>query len=348
VDILKIGCLSVKGKCLTVKKIAGIMVHLRIFAVKLLITHYKTTVEMALRLIFIFCFAGIALKGFSQVSFKTEYFGTSSFWLDKGDEPREKIGDSKGSAVVYQGSINVPLSVKTNDNGQPTVWAVGLGGSYATLDNRDFTEDLVISDILNMELGLSYMRPINRKWSLMANVGVGIYSPYTDLSKIRATHILGSVSTVFICQVRSNLDLGFGVAINSTFGYPMAFPAMYLNWRLQGKFDFMLSMTNGLKISSGYDVNRFLKLSLIAEMNGQTALLEKEGKDMIFTHQYIVAGFQPEIKIGKRISIPVTAGISAVRPAYFSDRTLKAMFRSVDDYYFQVSPYLSAGVTISF
>lgn len=304
---------------------------------------------MNLRIIFL---AAILLMSagnvYAQISFKTEYFGTSSYWLSKGEDPRERVGESKGSAMVYQGSINIPLSMKMNEKEKPVIWGIGLGGSYAALDNEKFTEELVISDIMNLELGIYHIRPISDKWSIMASLGIGIYSPSTAFSDIRARHFLGSMSTLFVCQINPNLKLGGGLAINSAFGYPMAFPALYLDWNLQKKFDFMVSMTSGLDISAGLNINKHFTLSLAAEMNGQTALLEKDGKDVIFTHQYIVTGVRPEIKINKIISIPLTAGINAVRPAYFSDRTLKGMFKSNDDYYFQISPYISAGININF
>jgi hypothetical protein len=47
-----------------------------------------------------------------EVSFKTEYIGNSGyFYLPPGDKPSEKIGDGKGSAIIYQGSVNIPLSM---------------------------------------------------------------------------------------------------------------------------------------------------------------------------------------------------------------------------------------------
>lgn len=304
---------------------------------------------MVSRFVFIICFITMGINSISQVSFKTEYFGESSYWLDKGEDPRERVGEAKGSAIVYQGNINIPLSVKITDDGKPVIWGAGIGGSYTSLKNREFTDDLVISEIMNLELGFYHMRPLNKRWSLRTGIGVGIYTPSSDFTKIRAKHILGSLNAVFIYQVNRNLELGGGIAINSTFGYPMAFPALYLNWNLQGKFDFMISMTNGIEIKAGLDVNKFMNISLIAEMNGQTALLEKDDKDVIFTHQYMIAGLRPEIKIGKNIAIPVTVGVNIIRSAYFSDRTLKAMFKTNDNnYYFQVSPYASAGVIVNF
>lgn len=304
---------------------------------------------MNLKILFVIATSMLVSTGLSaQISFKTEYFGSSSYWLGKEDEPRERIGDTEGSAVVYHGSINIPLSTKINKKGKTTIWGIGMSGSYASLNNKNFTDDLVIPEMLNLDVGIYHIRTLSDRWSLRAGIGGGIYTSSAQLAEVRWKHVLGSMNTIFIYQLRPNLQLGGGIAINSTFGYPMAFPALYLNWTLQGKFDFSLSMTNGLNIGAGLNINKFLSLSLIAEMNGQSALLERDEKDVIFTHQYIVLGLRPEIKLGKNVSIPITAGMNAIRSAYYTDRTLKAMFKSSDDYYFQISPYASAGITINF
>ena len=106
-------------------------------------------------------------------------------------------------------------------------------------------------------------------------------------------------------------------------------------------------MMDGEEMSAGNNANRHLSLNLVAELKGQMALMEQDGKDKIFSHQYIIAGFRPEIKLGKRISIRITAGIHAMRPAEITDRSLKSMFQD-RSYYFQISPYASAGLNIDF
>ena len=79
-----------------------------------------------------------------QLSFKTEYLGSSGYYfLPPGDKPREKIGDAKGSAVVYRGAFSMPLSMKLNANNRPTAWGIGLGGSYTSLNNKNFTDHMV-------------------------------------------------------------------------------------------------------------------------------------------------------------------------------------------------------------
>lgn len=283
-----------------------------------------------------------------ELSFKTEYLGKSGYYyLPPGEKPREKIGDGKGSAMVYQASANIPLSMKMNENNQSTAWGIGLGGSYVSLKNQNFSEQMV-SEIMNLQVGVYHLRPLNEKWSLRASLGMGVFSPSTDFSKVSFKNVLGSGGVVFIRHLKPNLAIGGGAAINSTLGYPMIFPAVYLKWKTEGKFDLNIELIEGLDVSAGYEFNEKFKLSYALEMNGQVALLKKDGKDVIFSHQYIVTGFRPEVKVGEKLSVTGMAGLNIYRPASYSDRTLKGIFASDNDYYFSVSPYASVGLKIKF
>lgn len=282
----------------------------------------------------------------AQVMFKTEYFGRSGYRKTEGDQS-ESVGNSEGSAMVYQAGVNIPLSVKLNENNRPTMWAISVGAEYAKLDNKNFTEPLVIDEIMNIGISLTHLRPLNDKWSMMATIGGGIYMPGTRISQIGFKNVLGSAGAVFIYHLKPNLELGGGVAINNSFGYPMLFPAFYLNWRTKGKYAVKVAAIKGLEVSVAYNAHKNLGLSFVAEMNGQMALLEQDGKDKIFSHQYLVAGLRPEIKLGKKVSIPVTFGISATRPAKMMDRKLKSIFQD-GGYHFRAAPYASAGLQIRF
>ncbi|MEH6305533.1 DUF6268 family outer membrane beta-barrel protein [Olivibacter sp. CPCC 100613] len=288
------------------------------------------------------------LEGKAQeVSFRTEYIGNSGYYyLPPGEKPREKIGNSKGSAMVYQGAVNIPLSMKLNEKNRPTAWGIGLGGSYVSLKNRNFSDDMV-SEIMNIQLGVYHLRPLNDRWSMRASLGAGIFAPTTDFSKLTFKNVLGSGGLVFIRHLKPNLDIGGGVSINSSLGYPMIFPAVYVKWKLHGKYDVNVEVIEGLELSAGYDFNDRFKLSYAIEMNGQVALLKKDGKDMIFSHQYIVTGFRPELKVGKTgLTMTGMVGLNLYRPAAYSERTLKGVFASDNDYFFSVSPYASIGLKL--
>ena len=294
-------------------------------------------------LFFVFMIVGISGIN-AQVVFKTEYFGKSGFRASEG-ESNDRVGNSEGSAIVYQGGINIPLSQKLDENNRPTMWALSVGAEYAKLNNKNFTEPLVIDEIMNIGISLNHLRPLNDKWSLMATIGGGVYMPGTRFSEISFKNVLGGMGAVFIYHLKPNLQLGGGLAINNSFGYPMLFPAFYINWKTKGKYAVKVEAMKGLEISVQYNAHKNLSLSFIAELNGQMALLEQDGKDKIFAHQYLVAGFRPEIKLGKKVSIPITAGISATRPAKMMDRKLKSIFQD-GGYHFQAAPYASVGLQI--
>ena len=306
---------------------------------------------MKLRALFLAILVALLyLEGQSQqLSFKTEYMGQSGYYyLPPGEKPREKIGDGKGSAMVYQGAFTMPLSMKMNENNRPTAWGIGLGGAYVSLKNRDFSEPMV-SEIMNVQLGLYHLRPLNDKWSMRASLGMGVFTPSTDFSKVTFKNILASGGVVFIRHLKPNLDIGGGVSVNSSLGYPMVFPAVYVNWRLKGKINVNVELVEGLEMSASYDFDDRFRLSYALEMNGQVALLKKDNKDVIFSHQYIVTGFRPEIKLGNTgLSVAGMGGLNLYRPASYSDRTLKGVFASDNDYYFAVSPYLSIGLKKKF
>lgn len=304
----------------------------------------KKNVSLA-ALISLLCLESIA----QQITFKTEYLGSSGYYyLPPGEKPKEKIGDGKGSAIVYQGAVSIPLSIKINENNRPTAWGIGLGGAYVSLKNKDFREEMV-SEIMNLQLGVYHLRPLNDRWSLRASVGMGVFTPSTDFSKISFKNVLVSGGAVFIRHLNPNLDIGGGVAINSSLGYPMVFPAVYVKWKTDGKFEVNIELGDGLDISAGHHFDDKFKLSYAFEMNGQVALLNKDGKDVIFSHQYIVTGFRPEIKFGEKgLSAIGMAGLNLYRPASYSDRTLKGVFAGDNDYYFSVSPYASVGLKMKF
>lgn len=232
-------------------------------------------------------------------------------------------------------------------NKRLTAWSISGGASYAKLNNKNFTDPLVIDEILNLGLNINHLRPISERWSMMLSVGGGAYMPTTRLSQMRFDNMLANAGAVFIYHLKPNLELGGGVAFNNSFGFPMVFPVLYLKWSLSGRYAVNVAMLNGINISGGYTISKNFSLNIVAEMNGQMALLEVDGKDKIFSHQYIITGLRPEFKIGDKITIPITLGIHAIRPTELMDRKLKSLFKD-KSYYFQVAPYASVGLTIGF
>lgn len=281
----------------------------------------------------------------AQVWLKTEYIGSSGF----RDADNKKVG-GKGDMKVIQGGVNIPVSMKMDENNHPTAWMVGLGASYASMDNKDLSEYME-SQIFNVQLAVSYIRPLSKRWSLLASAGVGLFMNTGSLAYARWDHVMGVGMAAAIWHLRDNLDLGMGVALNTSFGYPMVFPALFVDWRLEGRYMVNVSMMDGVEISGGMQLHKLLRLKLVSSMNGMLAFVEHDGKDKIFTQQYITTGLQPELTITKSLSVPITVGLSAYRAAFYDDRTLKAMFKSMDrecDPHFSPAFYTSIAIKYGF
>ena len=281
----------------------------------------------------------------AQVWLKTEYIGSSGF----RDADNKKVG-GKGDMKVIQGGVNIPVSMKMDENNHPTAWMVGLGASYASMDNKDLSEYME-SQIFNAQLAVSYIRPLSKRWSLLASAGVGLFMNTGSFAYARWDHVMGVGMAAAIWPLRDNLDLGMGVALNTSFGYPMVFPALFVDWRLEGRYMVNVSMMDGVEISGGMQLHKLLRLKLVGSMNGMLAFVERDGKDKIFTQQYITTGLQPELTITKSLSVPITVGLSAYRAAFYDDRTLKAMFKSMDreyDPHFSPAFYTSIAVKYGF
>src|SRR5690606_21916051 len=133
------------------------------------------------------------------------------------------------------------------------------------------------SEIMNIQLGVYHLRPLNDRWSVRASLGAGIFDPPTDFAKLTFKNVLGSGGLDFIRHLKPKLDIRSGVSINSSLGYPMIFQAVYVKWKLHGKSDVNVEVIEGLELSAGYDFNDRFKLSYAIEMNGQVALLKKDG-----------------------------------------------------------------------
>lgn len=282
----------------------------------------------------------------AQVWVKTEYIGSSAF----RDANNEKVG-GKGDMKVIQGGVNIPVSVKMNENNRPTAWMVGLGASYASMNNKNLAGYVDLKELFNAQVAVSYIRPINKRWSLLASVGAGLFMDTGSLAYTRWRNVMGSGVAAAIWHLRENLDLGMGLALNTSFGYPMVFPAFFVDWRITGRYLVEVSMMDGMEVAAGMQLHDLLRLKLVASMNGMLALVERNGKDKIFTQQYITVGLQLELTLCKSLSIPLTIGFVADRAAYYDDRSLKAFFRGMSrefDPHFSPAFYAAVGIKYGF
>ena len=293
----------------------------------------------------------------AQISVKAEYMSNSKFYDAVSDS---NIGD--GSAMIYSVGALVPLSMQTPEDEdpyqRPTLWGVGLNGTFVKMNNHNFPIGKELpSEVMNLGVSAIHLRPLKTRWSMLMALGAGSYTSENRLSSIHiGENVVANGAVVFIWHWRPNIEIGGGVALNNTFGYPMVFPAFYFkyNGAFSDKFTIEVGSIDGLKVALGYNYRENLDFKLIANMGGYSAYLRRNGEKEIFSQQTFVVGLQPEFKIGKHVSIPLTVGGSFIRSGRYRERKLSAMFASeaknedgsARSSVFLPALYFAAGVTI--
>ena len=307
--------------------------------------------------IFTFIILLLGVNSFAQISVKTEYISNSEFYDAVAD-----TNTGNGSAMIYSAGAMVPLSMQAFAEDDPykraTIWGVALNGTFVKMDNHNFPIGKELpSQVMNLGATALHLRPLKERWSMLMALGIGSYTPENRLSAIRIDeNVLANGALVFIWHWRPNLEIGGGVALNNSFGYPMVFPALYLKYKggFSDKFTIDVSLLDGTKVAFGYDYSENLSLKLVANIGGYLAYLRRNGQKEMFSSQTFFVGLEPEFKLGKHISIPVTFGGSFIRSGRYRERTLSAMFAteaknedgSARSSVFLPALYFAAGITI--
>ena len=298
-----------------------------------------------------------ATSALAQISVKTEYISNSKFYDAVADT---NTGD--GSALIYSVGALVPLSMQAPEENDPyqraTAWGIGLNGTFVQMNNHNFPLGKELpSQVMNLGVSAIHLRPLKERWSMLMALGVGSYTPENRLSSIHiGENVVANGAFVLVWHLRPNIEIGGGVALNNSFGYPMVFPAFYFKYNdaFSDKFTIEVGSIDGLKVALGYNYRENLDFKLIANMGGYSAYLRRNGEKEIFSQQIFVVGLQPEFKIGKHVSIPLTVGGSFIRSGRYRERKLSAMFASEAknedgssrSSQFNPALYFAAGVTI--
>ena len=307
--------------------------------------------------IFTFIILLLGVGAFAQISVKTEYIGNSEFYDAVAD-----TNTGNGSAMIYSVGAMVPLSMQASAEDDPykraTIWGVALSGTFVKMDNQNFPIGKELpSQVMNLGATALHLRPLKERWSMLMALGIGSYTPENRLSSIHiGENVIANGALVFIWHWRPNLEIGGGVALNNSFGYPMVFPALYLKYKggFSDKFTIDINLLDGTKVAFGYDYSENLSLKLVANIGGYSAYLRRNGQKEMFSSQTFFVGLEPEFKLGKHISIPVTFGGSFIRSGRYRERTLSAMFASeaknedgsARSSVFLPALYFAAGITI--
>lgn len=265
---------------------------------------------------------------------------------------RSKTGDrfGRGSMQKVEGRCNFTLAARQDSLGRATVWSLGVGAAYASLDNHGLAATLNPDDIFNGGLSLLHARPFSRRWDIMLSLGCGIYSPTRELSH---KSLLVNGALLFIYRINRNMRIGVGGGLTNSYGVPMLLPMMYFSWETHGRYELKVDMTNSVRVTAATRLNRWFRMELVAiEMEGMAAVMEIDGKSQIYSTMTMCSYLKPTLRLDRRTSIFLGFGGNWLRGTEITTRNLKGLFSSFkdddDSKYFNVSLRLMAGIQYGF
>ena len=260
-------------------------------------------------------------EAFAQGYLKTEYMTSSSFENKEG----EKFGS--GNLQKISGRYTLPISFKKNDLNQPTLWSASIVGTYSMLNNKGEATNFNPDEVLNTSINILHVRPISKKWLMMATLGGGIYSA-PDAITFKSILVNGGV--IFLRKVNQNLDLGIGLGLTNSYGLPIVMPMSIINWRFSRKYEVKVDIASRIEISGAVKFNDKLKFRLIAmEMDGMSAVINNNGQSLIYATTIMKSWLCLDYKIGKSSTLYLGAGSTWMRSVSLSKRSLKDFFNNL-------------------
>jgi len=280
---------------------------------------------------------------YTQVSIGTSYLHSSDFKNDDGDIK------GKVNTLLLKGSVNLPFYMNiSQDKKTIRMWSGFLSGKYMKMNETTSPEVYPFKKILNINAGVSHYRTLTDKWSLSLVGGMGLCADDTRFSQTSWENVMIYALGMAIYKVNNNLDIGGGLILTNAFNTPMIFPSVYVKWKGEGRYSFELSSRSYDFVSSlGMQVAPYLRLSLVAEYNRiSTPLEDEDDKDYYYSFNYLTTGIRPEIKVSKKITIPIEVGAAFAGSGSYKKRKLSSLLKNEDSYSFSTSPYVSVSLRI--
>ncbi|MDL2143098.1 DUF6268 family outer membrane beta-barrel protein [Flavobacterium tructae] len=281
--------------------------------------------------LFLFLLTSIAAQSQSKIAgeLKVDYVPFSNYVRPMDSTKTSAESNFKRAQIAFE----IPLSLEMDQYHRPKLWSLFANGSYAKMENKNYEiQSLPLefqggfpNEMLNAQIGVKHLRSISPTWSLMIMASVGVY---TDMVEINKDDVLLQGGVFFIKHFNPNMAFGMGPVLTNSFGVPMVLPGIYFNWESRGAWHFKITFPESLQF--GYRISENFDLKAVVELSGMTAETKVNNRTSLLGYQQIIAGIQPEIKLGKHWTLQPTAGSTLLRSFSSTNRKIKDIFKEKD------------------
>lgn len=247
-----------------------------------------------------------------------------------------------GSLMRYKLKYTQPLSVKFDQYHRPTIWTATLGCKYNVWDNNIQPEAYVPDKVINLSARVMHIRPVGKRWTMMAMLGVNFNSVPKDLA---FNKIIVNGACIFMHKMNKELTLGVGGAVLTSYGAPIVLPGFYVRWYRPGdwEFDFTCYGLANATVTKHFG-KKFKLAGTLLDMEGTSSILRRDGKGYIFSSMMMRSYLTPTLQLGKKSTLWLNAGTVFSRTARLHERKLSNFFKfGMGRKKFRPAVYLSVG-----
>ncbi len=261
------------------------------------------------------------LRVSAQVSFTTEYYGTSDFH----DKDGNTIG--KGDLAKCILSFSQPVGLHMTHYNRPQLWILSARAVYAQMDNQGEAARLNPDKLINTSANLTFMTPVGEEYDLIVSGGAGIYA---ETSHVSGHSILFNGAGVVTKQISPSFKVGLGVMLTNSYGDPALLPAIVFDWKMTGKYTASVSMLNGIKAQGSTQLSDKWKLTLTAlEMDAISAVVKMDGTHKIYSSTILRSYIAPSWTPIKNLELTASVGVAETRSCRVSNRSFGAFYKNM-------------------
>lgn len=272
--------------------------------------------------ILLFSMNGFIMKA-QNIEISSTYLSRTWF----ADHQGNRYG--KGDFCQYKLEYVQPISVKTNERGQNIVWMASLNGKYARLQNSEEAAIINPDEILNFGVNITHIRPLSFRWSMVATLGMGIYS---SPHEICWNSLLANGGLIFFFKITKNFSLGAGVGLTNSYGLPMIAPMAYIQWQTSRKIKFDLNISSGLKFNAYAQFGKRFKLTWkMIELDGMSSVFKENEKSKLYSTMTVSSYLSPSVYFTPKFNMFFDAGVTMARGSKIMEREIKYMFEKQKD-----------------
>lgn len=260
----------------------------------------------------------------------------------------DRDGRTQLSEINFQSNLTLRQKIDTG-TAKVRLLSATIWGRYSVLRNEGFNKTILPSRLLASNVGLQYYRTINPRWSYIAFVSGRINS---DLKRIDLHDVFLSGGVIFLRQFSPKFRLGMGLLVHNTFGTPLPWPAITVDWRPGNRLQLDIRVPDegagiAYKLGLAYKLNKRWHTEFSFKPHALTYDVEPVGKinNRLMSFWQLPFGLSLHAKT-KQAEFFGGVGFTALRSFSYAEKKLSKMFSKFPYHGLGAHLFINAGMKV--